>query len=148
MFGHVGKEINRLQKHLEWLEVQPTDPGIIQKIRETRTELNCWLEKENSMWKHRSRLDWFREGDRYTRFFHAKASSRFQKNNVEGIYDAQDVWQIDESAIGKVFVDFYLELFSSSSPTDFTEILEAVQPKVTLKMNSWLIKEFHSGEVF
>ena len=45
-------------------------------------------------------------------------------------------------------MDYYLELFSSSSPTDFTEILEAVQPKVTLKMNSWLIKEFHSGEVF
>lgn len=88
VFGHVGKEIDRLQKHLEWLEVQPTNPSIIQKTWETRTELNCWLEKENTMWKQRSCLDWFREGDRNTRFCHAKASSRFQENNIKGILDA------------------------------------------------------------
>lgn len=92
VFGHVGKGIDRLQKHLEWFEVQPTDPSIIQKIWETRTELNCWLEKENAMWEERSHLDWFCEGDRNTRFFHAKASSRFQKNNIKGILDAQEVW--------------------------------------------------------
>nr|POE67802.1 hypothetical protein CFP56_29342 [Quercus suber] len=31
-FGHVGKEVARLQKQLEWLELQPTDAGVIQKI--------------------------------------------------------------------------------------------------------------------
>lgn len=30
----------------------------------------------------RSRLNWFRDGDRNTRFFHAKASARFHKNLV------------------------------------------------------------------
>lgn len=37
------------------------------------------------MWKQRSQVDWFREGDRNTGFFHAKAFSRFQKNLIEGI---------------------------------------------------------------
>ena len=42
-FGHVGKEVARLQKCLEWLELQPTDAGVIQSIHETRSKLNCWL---------------------------------------------------------------------------------------------------------
>lgn len=91
-FGHVGREIARLQKHLEWLEMQPTDSGIIQNIRKTRIELNYWIDKENTMWKQRSRLDWFRERDRNTKFFHVEASSWFQKNTIEGILNSQEVW--------------------------------------------------------
>lgn len=50
----------------------------------------------------------------------------FKKNTIEGILDVQEVWQVDEIVIEKVFVDYYAELFTSSSPTKFTEILEAV----------------------
>ena len=31
-FGHVGQQIARLQKRLEWLELQPTSPSIITEI--------------------------------------------------------------------------------------------------------------------
>lgn len=48
-FGHVGKKISQLQKHLEWLEWQPTSREIINDIRETRVQLNCWLDKEDAM---------------------------------------------------------------------------------------------------
>lgn len=44
-------------------------------------------------------------------------------------------------------MDYYSELLSSSSPTDFIKILEVVQPKITANMNAWLIKEFYLGEV-
>ena len=94
-FGHLGKQISQLQKKLEWLELQPTSLDIIKDRRERRVELNCWLDKEDTMWKQRSRLNWFKEGDRNTRFFHAKASSRFQKNLIEGIYNDEGLWQED-----------------------------------------------------
>ena len=85
-FRHVGKEITQLQKLLEHLEMQPTTPVVIENMRKTRVKLNCWLEKEAAMWKQRSRIDWFREGDRNTSFSHAKASSHFQKNLIEGVW--------------------------------------------------------------
>ena len=94
-FGHLGKQISQLQKKLEWLELQPTSLDIIKDRRERRVELNCWLDKEDTMWKQRSRLNWFKEGDRDTRFFHAKASSRFQKNLIVGIYNDEGLWQED-----------------------------------------------------
>ena len=74
---HVGREISRLQRQLKELEIQATSLSTIKALKETRVELNCWLEKEDSMWRQRSRLNWFRDGDRNTRFFHAKAFSRF-----------------------------------------------------------------------
>ena len=49
-FGHVGRQIDTLQKHLAWLEVQLTSPGIISDLRNTRAELNSCLDKEDVMW--------------------------------------------------------------------------------------------------
>ena len=43
--------------------MQPTSPDVIENMRKTRVELNYWLEKEAAMWKQRSWVDWFREGD-------------------------------------------------------------------------------------
>ena len=146
-YGHVGKKIACLQKRLEWLELQESSPTVIKDLRDTRVELNCWLDREDAMWKQRTRLNWFQEGDRNTRFFHAKASTRFQKNLIEGVLDAEDVWQVDQGEIEKVFIDYYSDLFTSLAPSEFTEIMEAVQPRVTQSMNSMLVKEFQAGEV-
>ena len=80
MFGHVGRKIDELQKHLEWLEMQLASPTNIQDMRATRVELNRWHEKEDAMWYQRSRINWFQDGDRNTSYFHAKASARLKKN--------------------------------------------------------------------
>lgn len=89
-------------------------------------ELNCWLDKESAMWKQRARLNWFQARDCNTGFFHAKASSRFQKNLIEGVCDANEVWQEECENIERVFVDYYVDLFTSSNPSDFSKITEAV----------------------
>ena len=75
-FGSVGKTVAELQKKVEWLELQPSTPDIIRYLRNTRIELNCWMDKEDNMWRQRSRISWMQSGDRNTRFFHEKASAR------------------------------------------------------------------------
>lgn len=40
-FGHVRKQISQMQKHLEWLEQQPTSSENIKDLKETRVQLNC-----------------------------------------------------------------------------------------------------------
>ena len=58
-FGHVGRKIVELQKQLEWLELQPLSHEINKELKGVRIKLNCWLEKENNIWRQRSRLNWF-----------------------------------------------------------------------------------------
>ena len=90
-FGHVGRKVTELQKRLEWLELQPSSPDINHELKSTRVELNCWLEKEDDMWRQQSRLNCFQSGDRNTSFFHAKASTQQKKIFIKGIMDINEV---------------------------------------------------------
>ena len=58
--------------------------GIMEALRRTQIELNYWLDREDDMWRQRSRINWFQNGDRNTSFFHAKASARQRKNFMNG----------------------------------------------------------------
>lgn len=91
-FGHVSQMIAELQKKLEWLEKQPFTPKFSTSLKTTQIELNCWLEKEDEMWRQRSQINWLQVGDRNTRFFHEKASARFKKNLIVGLLDAEGRW--------------------------------------------------------
>ena len=147
VFGHVGNNLARLQKQLQWLELQSATPEVIASLRETRVELNCWRDKAEAMWHQRSRLSWLQSGDKNTGFFHSKASSRFQKNFIEGLLDSNDRWVEDQRDVENVVLNYYSELFKSANPTEFAEILSSVHPKVSTTMNERLTRDFQENEV-
>ncbi|XP_065619215.1 uncharacterized protein LOC136063166 [Quercus suber] len=134
-FGHVGRKVAKLQKRLEWIELQLSSPEINNELMRIRVELNCWLDKEDDMWQQRSKLNWFQSRDRNTSFFHAKAFARQKKNFIEGILNANEVWHEDDQKVEEVVVAYYEDLFTTSQPTEFSELLQAVQPKVSTSMN-------------
>ena len=136
-----------LQTKLEWLELQPISKEIADALRHTRIELNCWLDREDDMWRQRSRIDWFQHGDRNTSFFHAKASARQRKNFMHGLLDDDGVWQVEEDKMVEIAIGYYGDLFSTSNPVEFSELLLAVKPKVTQAMNDWLVHSFVESEV-
>ena len=119
VFGHVGRKVAELQKRLEWLELQPSSMEINKDMKRTRSDLNIWLEKEDDIWRQRSRINWLQSGDRNTSFFHAKASARQKKNFIEGILDENEVWQEDEEKVADVMVKYYEELFTTCQPSNF-----------------------------
>ena len=42
---------------------------------------------------------------------------------------------------------YYLDLFTSSNPTEFSKLLDAIHPKVLQEMNHMLLKDFQACEV-
>ena len=65
------------------------------------------------------------------------ASTRLKKNQIDGILNSQE-WQEDEGKVGDIVEEYYTALFTTNHPTDFNEILQAMQPKVTPQMNQML----------
>ena len=99
------------------------------------------------MWRQRLRLNQFQLGDRNTSFFHVKASARQKKNFIEGILDEHQTWHEEDEKVEEVVVAYYNELFTTSQPTEFSEMIQAVQPKVTSLMNQALTRDFTGAEV-
>ena len=145
-FGNVGKKVVELQKKLEWLELQPSTPNMIRSLKNTRIELNCWMDKEDDMSRQRSRISWLQSEDRNTRFFHEKASTRYKRISLMVSW-MDGRWLDGDEHMEELMLQYYERLFTSSGPTNFEEMLEAVQHKVSPRMNQLLVKEFTAAEV-
>ena len=99
------------------------------------------------MWRQRSRLDWLKEGDQNTRFFHCKANQRNKRNYISGLEDGSGIWQMEEGRMGKIIEDYFGTLFTTLEPSGFDEILCGIQPSITDEMNATLTSEFTTEEV-
>ena len=99
------------------------------------------------MWRQWSWLNWFQAGDRNISFFHAKAFDRQKKNLITGLLDDEDVWQEEEDKVEEIVVGYYRTLFRTNNLTNFTELLAAIQRKVTPVMNQQLTREYSEQEV-
>lgn len=105
--------------------LQPVSPQTIKSLK-TKIELNCWLKKENAMWLQRSHMNLFQSSDRNTRFFHAKALARYNKNLIDGLMNSNDVWHEEEDEVQGIVLDYYTNIFTSSNLQDFEEIIQVV----------------------
>ena len=101
-FGHVGKKLAALQARLEVLECKRGSSSTLEEIECTRTEINMLLVAEEIMWSQRSRICWLKHGDKNTSFFHTKASSRYQRNTIQGVLDETDCWQSEDGGNWKI----------------------------------------------
>lgn len=69
------EELKTIRQH----HIQYEDGDRIKRIEK---QLDAILMDEEIYWKERSRADWLKEGDRNTKYFHAKASLRKRKNKI------------------------------------------------------------------
>lgn len=105
------------------------------------------LDKEIIMWSQLSRVLWLSKGDSNSKYFHSKATHRHQKNTILGIRDKWGRWQDQPNGLGQTPIDFYRELFTTSSPVLLPETLGYVPQMVSTEVNSHLTGEFMAWEV-
>ncbi|KAK2660062.1 hypothetical protein Ddye_006595 [Dipteronia dyeriana] len=68
---------------MERLYTSCVKDGIMQSIKSLEAEVEGLLEFEKIYWKQRSRVNLLEAGDRNTKYFHSRATTRKRKNCVE-----------------------------------------------------------------
>ena len=139
-----GKEkINSLQKALE--EIQSDNTKTYEEVLEVSRKLKEAYRDEELYWEQKCRATWHAKGDRNTKFYHALTKQRRIQNKIVGLHNSGGDWVTSEAEIEGVAVDYFNDLFSTTSPTDYDEFLNAVPTLITEDQNrtltSWASEE-------
>ena len=146
-FGNIKKKIDILKQKIHQAENNAIQDRMHDNINDLRRELNTLLEKEERMWRQRSRVSWLTQGDRNTKYFHGKASQRRRRNYISRLSDERGRWHDSNEEIADLMIEYYNTLFSTSNPTSLNEAVANVPKVVTVDMNNNLIRDFRDEEV-
>jgi hypothetical protein len=84
-FGSVRAELKSLRGKLEEAKAQSSVSGASQEVRDIEKKLHDLYEREEIMYRQRSRQEWLKAGDRNTKYFQNRASHRKRKNTVRAL---------------------------------------------------------------
>lgn len=105
------------------------------------------MECEEIMWKQWSWVEWLREGDKNTRYFHAKAPVWRRKNSTKRLQSDLGEWK-EGKQVEALIIDYFKDLLSTSNIAGRLEFLSSLKGSVTKSMNRELSKEYSSDEVY
>ena len=81
------------------------------------------------------------------RYFHMVATSRRRNNKVKRILDSNNQWQSTKEDITSVFLDYFSNIYKTSSPIEMENVFQVTERKVDDEMNAALLREFVTEEV-
>ena len=83
---------------------------------------------------------WYASGDLNTKFYHDLTRRRRVRNRIVGLHDVDGNWITEENGVEKVAINYFEDLFSNTSPSEFDSFLTDVTPAITPQMNQHLLR--------
>lgn len=85
--------------------------------------------------------------DKNTKYFHSRATQRYWRNKISGIYNSIGRWCSQPDEIAKSLVDFDQNLFITSNLVICEKALNPIPNSVSDEMNSLLLQAFMEWKV-
>lgn len=139
-----GRQIDGLLAELT--ELQKKWGENIEGINETSKKVDKLCEQDESFWLQRSRVNWLRDGDANTSFFHQSTLQR-RRNKVLKIKDDNGNWVDNPDGDRKLVDNYFINLFRSSGSRNWGSVLDCISTTVTEEMNEVLTASVSVEEV-
>lgn len=146
-FGNISKLLSNCRKELGALEVVVSTQKVTEDRKKLELKIDDLLEKEEIMWKQRSKALWLQDGDKNSAYFHKVANGRKRRNQIVKILDSDGLLRTSPDDIEVVFRHFFQDLFKTQGDQDMEEVLNAIETCVTPEMNELLLKPYTSMEI-
>lgn len=147
-FGIVQKRVRDCEKKFKAIRrrIQTSEAQEEEKV--LMAEMDSLLERENVMWRQKSRQDWLTHGDRNTKFFHSRATERKRRNTIKSLCGPENNEVSDVVGMGALVNGFYSDLFASGiDSSNFSEVTDTITPMITATDNASLLRPFTPTEV-
>ncbi|WMV50120.1 hypothetical protein MTR67_043505 [Solanum verrucosum] len=120
-------------------QVKAAEEDVIQQnTEENRTKIHLinaqyikYLKLEASILKQKTQLQWFKEGDTNSKYFHSIMRGRRRKLFIHKICTGEDAWIQGEETIAKAACDYFKNMFSGHEDRIRKEILNYIPRMVT-----------------
>ncbi|KAK9911160.1 hypothetical protein M0R45_035082 [Rubus argutus] len=142
-FGSINFQLRQVRRRLDAAYSVGLSQHNVSRISQLESQLSELQDKEEVLWRQRSRITWLQLGDRNTRFFHERASGR----TIHGLFDSQGIWQTDSDVIGHLFCDYFAGLFTKIGGILMERVLSSVLPLVSPEMNTMLLQPFERKDL-
>ncbi|XP_071921851.1 uncharacterized protein [Coffea arabica] len=144
--GNSLLKINQVKQQIKEIK-ESKESGVKDKISELKIQLKEAYTEEEQFWAQKARIDWLREGDKNTKFFHACVKGRRRRNRMLNIQRDDGSWTKSEEELGKEVAEYYRVLFASSGCEGLGEILNGIPTTITTEMNARLTQEVEEKEI-
>ncbi|KAH1031929.1 hypothetical protein J1N35_044103 [Gossypium stocksii] len=124
----------------------PTDK-VLTEIMEAQIGLNIEADKEEIFWEQRARVNWLKNGDRNTNFFHKVVISRNKRNRILGLSKDDSELISNPDDMLRVVIEYFGKLFTASDVVGDYRVLSLVEQKVSSSMNDDLLKPFSKEDI-
>lgn len=108
----------------------------------SRRKWNCYLKSMISYGNNEPNNKLLQHGDKNGKFFHCYANQRKSTNQINSIKDNSGSLITNLSKIGNIFTIFFVNLFTTSHPSNPYDLLECMQARVITKMKNQLLQDF------
>lgn len=146
-FGSVKKELKAMRLKLEVLRLGSLRTGPTRAEKDPMKRISELLAREEAMARQRSRIQWLKEGDRNTAFFHAKAKDRARSNLITSLKREDGSFCSNQSELEAMAASFFKNLFKAQDLIAPDLVTNFVPCKVTASMNEHLCAPFSDSEI-
>ncbi|KAI5334697.1 hypothetical protein L3X38_024830 [Prunus dulcis] len=116
-------------------------------IKEMEFKLQSAIQEEEMYWKLKSRVQWLKERDKNTKFFHTKTIAHRRQNLMKGLEDSNRQWRDDAEDMKRIASEYLSKNFTTDRPTQIEEVTQCVTRKVQPQQNASLIKPVSTTEI-
>ncbi|XP_012845938.1 PREDICTED: uncharacterized protein LOC105965938 [Erythranthe guttata] len=150
VFGKLEDNISSMQSNIADMEARLShawEDDLFTECQKTKTDLVQQLEWENALLATKARVKWLEEGDRNTKYFHARIKERKKRNQITLKLD-DGSFTSDCQLIGAKALAYFDDLFHATPYHLDQDLFSHVEAKVTTTMNTKLCEIPDEDEVY
>ncbi|XP_042969000.1 uncharacterized protein LOC122301671 [Carya illinoinensis] len=87
------------------------------EIKRVKEEVSLMLEKDDLRWRQRAKTNWYKLGDRNTKYFHACTNQRKKRNQIIEVENESNIRVRGFKEIEDTFRGYFVKLFQTTNPT-------------------------------